>query len=82
MYSFLPCFDPVTLSNDTLIAGFATFSVRFVAACLGGVVDQRFAKRFADAPVLMNVDLFVTVLSRSVPAFVARLFFFFSVLLC
>ena len=66
------------LSNDALIAGFAAFFVRFVAACLDVVVDQRFARRFADAPLLMNVDLFVTVLSRSVPAFVPRLFFFFQ----
>ena len=64
--SVLQCFDLASLSNDAPIAGFEGFAFRFVgfvAACLDGFVDQRFARSLADASVLMNVVLYKRVLS-------------------
>ena len=75
------CFDSAILSNNTLIAVFATLAVRFVgfvAACLDGYDDERFVRSFA-AAALVNVDLFIRVLRISSPAFVLRLSFPFSV---
>ena len=78
MYWILPCFVFGSLSNDTLIAGFAVLPsnlLDFVVACLGGAVDQRFARRFADTPALVNVVLFMRVLRILIPVFVLRLSF-------